>query len=87
MFHHESGRSLFRGHFFTNRLHQSKSVKASYLKVTKKITKLQQRRADIWVDSFYLAKTDTEELAWQQPFLDNIITAHRKHMLVSALNF
>lgn len=72
MSHHESGRSLFRGHLFTNRLHQSKSVRASYLKVTKKITKLKQRRADIWVESFDLAKTDTEELAWQLPFLDNV---------------
>lgn len=79
--------SLFRRHLFTSRLHQSQSVRASYLKVTKKITELMQRRADMWVDSLYLAKRDTEELARQQPFLYNNITGTGNACCFPALNF
>ena len=86
MSHHELGRSLFRRHLFTSRLRQSKSVRAIYLEVTK-ITELMQRRADIWVDSLYLAKRDTEELARQQPFLYNNTTVTGNACCFPALNF
>jgi len=85
--HHESGRSLFRRHLFASRLHHSKSVRASYLKVTKKVTELMQRRTDICTDSLYLAKRDTEGLAWQQPFRYNNITVTGNACCFPALNF
>lgn len=87
MSHRESGRILFRRHLFTSRVRQSKSVRVSYLKVTKKITELMQRSTDICVDSLYLAERDTEELARQQSFLYNNITVTGNACWFPALNF
>lgn len=52
-----------------------------------RISQLMQRGDDIWVDSHYLSKGHTEELAWQQPFLYNNITVTGNACCFPALNF
>lgn len=86
MSHHEPGRNLYRKHLFTCWLYQSSLLGLVIYKLLR-ISQLMQRGDDIWVDSHYLSKGHTEELAWQQPFLYNNITVTGNACCFPALNF